>query len=127
MGTRCLVHIKSEGLNSPTLVTLYRQYDGYPNGIGRDIQEILGDGKGKILNGFGSQDTPEFFNGMGCLAAWVIKELKERIGNVYIYPPDSEGCGEEYTYIIYKTENNDVVVRCLNVIDNVLSYHFGKN
>jgi hypothetical protein len=30
MGTRALVHVKEGGRDSRTLVTIYRQYDGYP-------------------------------------------------------------------------------------------------
>ena len=37
MGTRTLVHIKSGDFASQTLVTIYRQFDGYPAGMGNDL------------------------------------------------------------------------------------------
>lgn len=99
MGTRSLTHIKEDG---KTLVTLYRQFDGYPTGMGKDIKAALNDGNARLTNGFGGDDAiPAVFNGMGCLAAGLIKGLKEGIGNVYIYPADSDDCGEEYTYTVY--------------------------
>ena len=38
MGTRSITHIRD---NDTTLVTLYRQYDGYPSGMGVDLAEQL--------------------------------------------------------------------------------------
>lgn len=77
MGTRSLLHIKDEG---KTLVTLYRQYDGYPTGMGKDIKDALAKGKARLTNGYsGSDKNPEVFNGMGCLAAYLVVELKGRM------------------------------------------------
>ena len=99
MGTRTLVHIKED---KKTIATIYRQYDGYPTGMGDDIKKILNNGNVEILNGYGgSNKTPSQFNGIGCLAAFLIGELKERkIGNVYIFAPNSKDVGEDYTYTI---------------------------
>lgn len=94
MGTRSLTHIKKDG---ETLLTFYRQYDGYPEGMGVDLAEFL-DGF-EVVNGYGER-KPKLANGMGCLAAQLIKELKDDVGNVYIFAADSEDCGEEYTYTI---------------------------
>ena len=100
MGTRSLTHIKDD--NGKTLATVYRQYDGYPTGMGMDIREALSDGQVKIVNGYSMGDeAPKTFNGMGCLGAFLIGELKEKkIGNVYLYPADSEDVGEEYVYTL---------------------------
>jgi L-2-hydroxyglutarate oxidase LhgO len=106
MGTRSLIHIKQDG---ETLVTLYRQYDGYPTGMGKDIIDALAKGKARLVNGYSGKDkSPEVFNGMGCLAAYLVGALKKphdmgggnSIGNVYLYPPNSSNCGEEYVYTI---------------------------
>ena len=99
MGTRSLVHIK-EG--KKTIVTIYRQYDGYPTGMGDDIKEILNNGMVNILNGFSlNHQVPKQFNGMGCLAAYLIGELKKKkIGNVYIFPANIKDVGEDFTYTI---------------------------
>jgi hypothetical protein len=106
MGTRSLTHVKSDGLESDTLVTVYRQYDGYISGMGEDIKSILNNGNCKLLNGFMTHSNPAYFNGMGCLAAYLISKLKVEIGNVYIYPPNSIECSEEYTYTVYAVGEN---------------------
>ena len=51
------------------VVTMYRQYDGYPTGHGIELAEFLADGK--VVNGFGMDKTKQF-NGIGCLAAQVV-------------------------------------------------------
>ena len=104
MGTRTLVHIKDE---KKTIATIYRQYDGYPSGIGNEIVQILNKGNVTILNGFSSShSSPSHFNGMGCLGAFLIGELKQKkIGNVYVFPPNSKGVGEEYTYTITNSKS----------------------
>jgi hypothetical protein len=103
MGTRALIHIKGSTFESHTLVTIYRQYDGYPSGLGKDIYEALHEGKSKIVNGIGKDtDEAKDFNGMGCLAAQLIGKLKNNIGNVYIYPIDSKNVNEEFTYTLFE-------------------------
>lgn len=99
MGTRTLVHIKD---GKKTIATIYRQYDGYPTGMGEDIKEILNNGEVEILNGFGgSSKIPSQFNGMGCLAAYLVGELKEqKIGNVYLFAANSKDCGEDFVYTL---------------------------
>lgn len=102
MGTRSLTHIKGDrwGDAEPeTLVTIYRQFDGYPEGIGDEIAAFL---RGRnVVNGLGSDAGPKISNGMGCLAASLVGHLKgDEPGNVYIYPPDASDCGEEFVYTI---------------------------
>lgn len=112
MGTRTLVHIKD---GKKTIATIYRQYDGYPTGMGDDIKEALNLGNVTILNGYNSQTIPSHFNGMGCLAAFLIGELKQKkIGNVYIFAPNSKDVGEDFTYTL--SESNGKVK--LKVVEN---------
>lgn len=94
MGTRSLTHIKSDD-GTKTLLTIYKQYDGYPEGLGQDLANLIGGMN--IVNGYSEGDSA---NGMSCLAAQVVKALKDGIGNVYIYPANAKDCGEEYTYVI---------------------------
>lgn len=109
MGTRSLTHIKD---GEDTLVTIYRQYDGYPDGMGIELADIL---KGKtIVNGFSSDDQPAF-NGMGCLAAQVIKELKDGIGNVYIAVPNANNRWEDYVYEITGEIGQEATIKCFDV------------
>ena len=99
MGTRTLVHIK-EGRK--TIATIYRQYDGYPTGMGEDIKRILNNGQAQILKGYNNSSIiPEQFNGMGCLAAFLVGELKQQtIGNSYLFPPNAKDWGEEFVYTL---------------------------
>ena len=100
MGTRSLTHVKQAGA---TLVTIYRQFDGYPTGHGMDIMKALGDRT--LVNGL-SMNATKCVNGMGCAAATLIAYLKTdglttlEAGGFYIEAPDSEDCGEEYVYTI---------------------------
>lgn len=112
MGTRSNVRVYDND-GDEILVTLYRQFDGYPTGMGSDIKSILNDGNVTIVNGYGGdQECPTHFNGMGCLAAYLIGQLKgipddepytRCIGNVYIFPPNHEPgqSWEEYLYDLY--------------------------
>jgi hypothetical protein len=113
MGTRALIHVKD---GRKTIATIYRQYDGYPTGLGEDVKKILNNVNVIILNGYNdSCATPSKFNGMGCLAAYLIGELKQKkIGNVYIMAPNTEGSGEDFTYIL----SQDVNSVKLKVIDS---------
>ncbi len=94
MGTRSLTHIHDNEGN--VLTTIYRQYDGYPSGMGNDIKSVLG-GK-TVVNGY--SDPEKQVNGMGCAAAMLIAGLKDGCGNVYVYPADSSDMGEDYIYIL---------------------------
>ena len=85
MGTRATVTVFED--NKP-LVTIYRQMDGYLTGLGQDIKDALNGGDVRIGNGYSTGDaTPKAFNGMGCMAAYLIGKLKgSDIGSVYIQP-----------------------------------------
>ena len=128
MGTRSLTHFKDGDIDSTTLMTMYRQFDGYPRGHGRDIAGFMSN---KIVyNGYPITAYHDF-NGMGDVAAQVIAHLKTmnypiiekeaidgsmylttdrmvepnytepRIGNAYIVEPDATDQGEEYVYTVY--------------------------
>lgn len=106
MGTRGTLHIHKNDLTTP-LVSMYFQYDTYPDGLGERLKEMLGNTT--IINGYNSQKAPAHFNGVGCMAAYVVGELKfnrysgkdvdksESIGNVYITTCDDR---QEYNYFL---------------------------
>ena len=85
MGTRSLTftYDREEGV----IMCLYRQFDGYPEGHGKDLAEII---------------TTTENNGMECLSASIVAKLKTGAYNVYLYPTDVDDCGQEYEYHIYK-------------------------
>lgn len=121
MGTRSLIHIKD---GKKTIVTIYRQFDGYPTGMGNDIKNILNKGKVDILNGFSNScKAPKQFNGIGCLAPFLIGELKERkIGNVYIFAPNAKDVGEEYVYTLSVTPSGQLKMKVLNTWNNKIIF-----
>lgn len=102
MGTRSITLVRtSEGVN---LLNMYRQFDGYLDGHGRDLFELL-DGM-KIVNGMTGRNTKQA-NGAGCLAAQIVSNFKKEAGGIYIYPIDSGDCGQDYTYCITVTEESN--------------------
>ena len=100
MGTRSITHIIDADTPDTPLLTFYRQFDGYLEGHGRDLAEILAGGE--VVNGY-SMDDAKQFNGPGCLAGQVVAALKNGVGGLYILPPGSKDAGEEYTYTITVT------------------------
>jgi hypothetical protein len=121
MGTRSLIHIKD---GKKTIATIYQQYDGYPTGVGKNIKKILNWGRVKVLNGYsGSDKTPHAFNGMGCLAAYLIGELKDKkIGNVYLMAPNTKDVGEEFIYTISQYEYT-VKLKVIDVYENKVLFN----
>lgn len=100
MGTRSLTTITEDG---KPLVKIYRQYDGYPEGHGRDLLDIL---RGReMVNGIpGGANGAKLFNGTGCMAAQIIRKLKtEEAGGIYIAPLDDDGGCCDYRYTIETT------------------------
>jgi hypothetical protein len=100
MGTRGNVVVQEQGQN---IVRIYRHFDTYPEGLGADLVSILQGAE--IINGIrAGQQAPAFFNGMGCMAAYLVGKLKgDSIGNVRLELPDEEpdGLFIEYVYTLY--------------------------
>jgi hypothetical protein len=105
MGTRCLTFVY---VGAVPVINVYRQFDGYPSGHGHELAQFL---DSKILvNGFTyntNKDAAQA-NGMGCLAAQLIVQLKHGVGGIYIYPVASTDCFQDYEYHVYE---NKVVVK----------------
>jgi hypothetical protein len=121
MGTRSLTHVietwndeKNNKQRKQCLLTMYRQYDGYPSGMGADLADFLKDGT--VVNGIGMTDNRKIFNGAGCLAAQLVAHFKEGPGGFYIYRPMAKDCGEEYTYeIVVNWETKAITLRCFEI------------
>lgn len=97
MGTRAAtVFIDNEFGSNTELCVLYRQFDGYLEGHGKELKEFL---QGmQIVNGMNGTEGSKFANGGGCLAAQVIAHFKgSDKGGFYIYPP---GNRQWYSYIL---------------------------
>jgi hypothetical protein len=113
MGTRSTYRIvsirkdeKQEIIERDDIALIYMQYDGYPSGHPSDVAEFLS--QGRLVNGFGSNETDLVFNGAGCLAARLVDKLKnDKHGNCYLYPLKDRGTlSEDYLYDIVVDETN---------------------
>jgi hypothetical protein len=95
MGTRSLTRVK-DGMGQ-TILTMYRQMDGYLEGHGAELVTFL-DGM-VITNGINLGNQPEkSANGIECLAAQLVAHFKVGVGGFYLYPENAEN--EEFNYLI---------------------------
>jgi len=107
MATRASIKFKDSDGNF--IANVYHHYDGYPSGLGVKLLELT---DGVVVNGLGLGERlgKQVFNGFGCLAAYVIKGLKDGPGNVYLYSESDYGnVGEEYLYEVVDLENGPQV------------------
>lgn len=97
MGTRSLTRVISE--SGKTILTMYRQYDGYvEGGHGDELVKFL---KGMVItNGIrvDSGRPEKSANGMGCLAAQLVAHFKNGVGGIYLEDDTIED--QEYNYRI---------------------------
>ena len=95
MGTRSTMKfIRKENNKLTSLVSIYRQYDGYIDGVGHELAKYLL--SKKIVNGIPINDNSgRIANGFGCLIAQYIRDFKTEPGNLYITDMDDK---EEYNY-----------------------------
>lgn len=110
MGTRSLTVIRDE---QEEIVVIYRQYDGYLEGHGKDLAEILMPG-GKpipVVNGLKPNDDGMCFNGAGCAAAHIVSQLKTEPGGIYLHPAGTRNAGEDYTYTVSFEEGKEPFVQ----------------
>ena len=98
MGTRSLTVIMDD---DEEVAVLYRQFDGYIDGHGKELAEFCK--YIKIVNGLSCDEENLIANGMGCLAAQIVSHFKTNPGAFYLYPAGTRDCGEDYIYTIYKT------------------------
>ena len=106
MGTRSLTYVYEDD-NEPILC-MYRQFDGYPTGHGSELAHFLL--PFKIVNGIsGDAKLGKVANGMGCLAAQMVVNFKDAVGNIYLHAPIlGRDDGQEYEYHI--TDSSVTVV-----------------
>lgn len=111
MGTRSITYVYE---NDKKLMAVYRQMDGYPSCHGADLTRFL-DGM-EIVNGFNASTPTRAANGMGCLAAQLVSELKDGIGSIYVVPANTKD-DEDYGYHIY----SDLTVKVTNFGKKIFS------
>ncbi len=118
MGTRSLTRVIETWKNDDgkqlkqMLVTMYRQYDGYPEGHGQELANFLK--AGKVVNGLGMDNPTKVFNGAGCLAAQMVSHFKgDSAGGIYIYPNNTKDAWQNYEYhVIVDFNTKEVTLIC---------------
>jgi len=94
-------------------MVMYRQFDGYLEGMGRDLYKFL---HGiRMINGISMNDNIGTANGVGCLATQIVAHFKEGVGGIYLYPPRKlMNSGQEFEYHIYPHTNGMEI--CIKVV-----------
>jgi len=118
MGTRSLTRVietyKDDNgkEKKQLLVTMYRQYDGYPSGHGQELADFLN--AGKVVNGLGVGNTQKQFNGAGCLAAQMVSHFKgDEAGGIYLYPNNTKDAWQNYEYhVLVDFDSKTVTLIC---------------
>lgn len=96
MGTSGIVHFHDGDLEAECICFVYKQSDGYPDGLGDQIRDVLG--QKNLVNGirFGLENQ---VNGMGCASAQFIAAVKDKVGSIYMVPGPKSWA--DYDYHIY--------------------------
>lgn len=111
MGTRSLTFVYDE--DGKKIVNMYRQYDGYPSGHGKDLAEFLE--PITMVNGIGTIKAA-IANGPGCLAAQLVAHFKDGPGGIYLAPTTAVDCGQDYEYHVKpKGAGAAIEVECYDV------------
>ena len=118
MGTRCLTFVYDDSStddgSAEAIMCIYRQFDGYPSGHGHELAQFLN--SKTLVNGYGEQNSMEA-NGMSCLAAQLVVQLKHGVGGIYIYAPMvGRDHWQDYEYHVYETKV--IVKSCATVYDS---------
>ena len=113
MGTHSLTFVYDE--DGKILINMYRQYDGYPSGHGKDLAEFLE--PITMVNGIGMTKAV-IANGPGCLAAQLVAHFKDGPGGIYLEPTTAVDCGQDYEYhIAPHGEGAELTITCQRIED----------
>ena len=113
MATRAIIRIaeREDGVSfsehpEKIRTQIYHHWDGYPEGLGVKLASYLDDKS--IVNGLGSKDSEDIvFNGVGCMAASIVAQLKDGPGNVYIEDRGSHAW-IDYEYFIWGDTDKEI-------------------
>lgn len=118
MGTSCIIRIKDKLDDKESYVTIYKHYDGYPQGIGLRLKEKFQNHN--VVSGIGQFDTIEnAANGMEDFAAQVVAFLKQTIGDVYLYHNSTPQGSSSYEYTLY-LENEVLMINQFDCSDGIV-------
>ncbi len=103
MGTRSTIRVvEKAGRNSATLVNIYQQFDGYLEGVGKELCQFLSEIQ--MVNGFRGDEKTKIANGVGCLAAQIVAHFKKEPGGTYLIPASQR---EEFNYCVTVTPKDE--------------------
>ena len=105
MGTRSTTRVVRGNV---TLVVMYRQFDGYISGHGRELAAFLN--TQRMTKGIPCRESAGegkvWSNGAGCLAAQLVAHFKKEPGEIYIAGPSN---WEEYNYTVEVGEYTNAI------------------
>ena len=99
-------------------VQIYNHYDSYPEGLGLDLAKFMRDFR--VVNGLGSDLPNKIANGMGCLVAQLIANMKDGPGNVYVEKPYKDRSCIDYVYYVWVAENKSIYISVFDYYDNCI-------
>ena len=99
-------------------VQIYNHYDSYPEGLGLDLAKFTRDFR--VVNGLGSDLPDKIANGMGCLAAQLVANMKDGPGNVYVEKPRKARFMIDYTYYVWVADNKSIYISVFDYDDNCI-------
>lgn len=113
MGTRSITVVKDRDGNK--IIEMYKQYDGYPEGLGSELKEFIA--SGTMVNGIGIGEDKVVFNGIGCFAAQLVEHFKDGPGGIYLHAPTPDYSSKKkyddmYTAEYYYEISADLVLTC---------------
>ena len=109
MGTRSTITFYRKDKDSTKetpYVRIYQQFDGYLEGVGMELLDWL-DNK-TLVNGISDYRDPDIANGLGCLIAQFIRDFKDEVGGLYIYPVTSDTSLIDYNYDVVYNPRGDI-------------------
>lgn len=110
MGTRSTtkIYVKYPKQEKKLILSLYKQFDGYLEGWGKEMKDFFK--SGKVVNGLPLDRSERLFNGTGCFATQLIANFKTEPGNLYATHKDDD---QEFNYTItFDYENKKVIFDC---------------
>ena len=110
MGTRSITTVLDD--NGNKIIEMYKQYDGYPSGLGKELVDFIK--AGVLVNGYGNSSQKEF-NGISCFAAQLVEHFKDGVGGVYLHAPTNKTSDKKRYDQVYNAEYYYEIDSKLNV------------
>lgn len=100
MGTRSITVVKDTDNNK--IIEMYKQYDGYPEGLGAELLGFIN--SGNMTNGIPVGDKRKLFNGIECFTAQLVEHFKDGAGCIYLHAPTTDYVNKKKYFHMYDAE-----------------------